>query len=443
MADVVPDGTVTVTSVAPGSRPGAPSPSPVASKRSVRTPIHCQRPAIAGSIVTGTAAASSWATVATGTIGWSNVMLRNGATSTSPVGWTRSTCRGPAATVGGGPSSPTANGVCTVGVSGGAIVSEGQSNGAAVAAAVSHPGRRSTTACRSSSVKGVPPTTVAPAAATAGAVPAVKRMPCARPATAGSGGAVVGLVAGVTGGATPGVDGVLAAGRAPSSAEQAANAATARSPATTIRHRCLVAPTPGPPRSAGTPSIPRPLGRPLPGRRFPHSLRSAHAPRRRAARVVRPLRSRLLVAAQGLPRGRVQGAARRAATAVLQGVGLPRLAVPHRSRLLRARPPRGRVERQPQPAAVLQWARLEHRRHAPGDERVLRVDDQHGRPEALPPALDRVEGLHPQGDLPRSRSTSRRRRRRSSTDCSRSTPTASATSSRRSPLPCRCRSSAR
>ena len=124
----------------------------------------------------------------------------------------------------------------------------------------------------------------------------------------------------------------------------------------------------------------------------------AHDPRRRAARFVRPLRPRVLAATPRLPRRGVQGAARRAAAAVLQGVGLPRLAVPRRARVLRAHPPRGRVARQPQPAAVLQRPGLEHRRHAPGDERVLRVDDQHGRPEALPPALDRLQGLHPEGD---------------------------------------------
>ena len=63
-----------------------------------------------------------------------------------------------------------------------------------------------------------------------------------------------------------------------------------------------------------------------------------HASRRRAARIVRPVRPRLLAATTGLPRGCVQGAARRAAAAVLQGVGVPRLAVPRRARVLRARP---------------------------------------------------------------------------------------------------------
>ena len=42
-------------------------------------------------MVTGTSAAASWSTVPTGTIGWLNVIERNGASPTSPVGWTRST----------------------------------------------------------------------------------------------------------------------------------------------------------------------------------------------------------------------------------------------------------------------------------------------------------------------------------------------------------------
>ena len=40
---------------------------------------------------------------------------------------------------------------------------------------------------------------------------------------------------------------------------------------------------------------------------------------------------------------------------------------------------------------------LEHRRPAPGAQRVLRLDDQHGRPQALPAALAGGQGLHAQG----------------------------------------------
>ena len=84
-------------------------------------------------------------------------------------------------------------------------------------------------------------------------------------------------------------------------------------------------------------------------------------------------------------------------SAVLPGDGLRGLAVPGRARLLGAGPPRGRVGGQPQRPAVLLGQGLEHRRPAPGAQRVLRLDDQHGRPQALPAALAGGQGLHAQG----------------------------------------------
>ena len=44
------------------------------------------------------------------------------------------------------------------------------------------------------------------------------------------------------------------------------------------------------------------------------------------------------------------------------------------------------------------------------DQRVLRVDDQHGRPQALPLAHDRRQGLHPEGGQPRRAVRQGRRR---------------------------------
>ena len=97
------------------------------------------------------------------------------------------------------------------------------------------------------------------------------------------------------------------------------------------------------------------------------------------------------------PRGRVPHAARHAWPPVLRRVGVPRLAVPAGPRLLRPHPPRGRLRREPQPAAVLLGRRRQHRRPPRRAQRVLRVDDRDGRPQALPAAQPRRQGLHAQG----------------------------------------------
>jgi len=65
-AEVVPAGTVTRYSVAAGRRSTSPG---SISNRSVRVPIHRQRPSITGVTSTGTSTASSWSSVATGIIG--------------------------------------------------------------------------------------------------------------------------------------------------------------------------------------------------------------------------------------------------------------------------------------------------------------------------------------------------------------------------------------
>ena len=80
---------------------------------------------------------------------------------------------------------------------------------------------------------------------------------------------------------------------------------------------------------------------------------------------------------------------------VLRRAPVPQL--PTRPRVLGAHPPRRRLARQPQPAAVLLEQGHEHPRPADGDQRVHGLDDQHGRSEALPPPLDRLEGLHAEG----------------------------------------------
>ena len=70
VADSVPRGTSSRYSVAAGNRSITPGST---SKRSVRVPIHRQRPPTAGAIVTGTSAVSSWSSVPSGTIGWLKV----------------------------------------------------------------------------------------------------------------------------------------------------------------------------------------------------------------------------------------------------------------------------------------------------------------------------------------------------------------------------------
>ena len=74
------------------------------------------------------------------------------------------------------------------------------------------------------------------------------------------------------------------------------------------------------------------------------------------------------------------------------------------ARLLRCHPPRRRLARQPQPELFCSGRGLEHRRPAAGDERVLRLDDQHGRSQALPAASIVSKGFTPEGGRPRSRS---------------------------------------
>ena len=82
----------------------------LASKRSVRVPIHCHVPPMGGSSFTGTFDALTWATVPTATMGWLNVIAKYGAIGTSPSGWTRSTFRGPLSTI--GVSAITVGGNC-------------------------------------------------------------------------------------------------------------------------------------------------------------------------------------------------------------------------------------------------------------------------------------------------------------------------------------------
>ena len=74
-------------------------------------PIHCQRPSTAGVIVAGTSSAASWSTVPTGTIGWLNVIDRNGANPTAPAGWTRSTSSASGVAAGASTSSGAGNGI--------------------------------------------------------------------------------------------------------------------------------------------------------------------------------------------------------------------------------------------------------------------------------------------------------------------------------------------
>ncbi len=98
------------------------------------------------------------------------------------------------------------------------------------------------------------------------------------------------------------------------------------------------------------------------------------------------------------------GAAADARAALLSGADVRRLTLRSGPRLLRRDPARRRVARQPQCRPVLFRQGVEHRRPAPAAQRVLRLDDQHGRSEALPAALDRVEGVHAEAHQRRRRS---------------------------------------
>ena len=158
VADVVPAGTVTVNSVAIGRRSTWAS---LASNRSVCVPTHRQWPGTAGEIVAGTAAASSWATVATGTIGWLNVSVTNGAIGTSPSGCTRITSSGPADVAGAGAGGPAGgNGVCVVAPARGtASDCVGQLKFFGSAASSTHAGSRATIGAMASALSSVPATT--------------------------------------------------------------------------------------------------------------------------------------------------------------------------------------------------------------------------------------------------------------------------------------------
>ena len=178
----------------------------------------------------------------------------------------------------------------------------------------------------------------------------------------------------------------------------------------------------------------QPLTRPEPRRpeRLTHRSRRARTMPpwsipQRATRGHQPLRLRVLAAARGVEGRGVPHAPRRVARPLVGGLRGGRRWVPdRRARLLVAHPLRRRLARQPQPAAVLQRPRRrQHRRHAPGDRRVLRLDDRHGRPEARPAAQHRAARASRRRPSTRSRATCGRRRPRSSTTCSPPIPTAS------------------
>ena len=156
--DFVPAGISTTCEVAIGRRS---STSGSCSKRSVRVPIHCQRPGSAGVIAAGTSRASSWLRVASGTIGWLKVMLTKGAIPTSPLGWTLKTSNGPGSTDGACESGPAGNGCSTVApVRGGRSDSGGRLNSALPSSTspLSHGGSRSITVRISASSSGLPST---------------------------------------------------------------------------------------------------------------------------------------------------------------------------------------------------------------------------------------------------------------------------------------------
>ena len=90
----------------------------------------------------------------------------------------------------------------------------------------------------------------------------------------------------------------------------------------------------------------------------------------------------------------------------------------HGPGLLRVGPARGRGRGEPEPRLFCSGAgRDEHRRPARRVQRVLRLDDQHGRPPARPAAPDRVPGVHPEDDQEVRGGRAAGGRRGSSTTC--------------------------
>ena len=123
-----------------------------------------------------------------------------------------------------------------------------------------------------------------------------------------------------------------------------------------------------------------------------------HGPRARGLGRDRPVRPGALARTARPPGARVPHPAGRGAGPVLRGGRVP--ALRQGSGLLRPHPLRGRLDGQPQPAALLLGPGHGHPRHADRDRRVLRLDDLDGRPPPLPPALDRGQGVHTQGRQP-------------------------------------------
>ncbi len=190
----VPAGTVTVKSVAIGSRSTFAvsaaafwTAAAFAAKRRVLVPIHCQVPANFGVMVAGTSAVASWPTVAIGTIGWSKVMLANGAIDTAPCGCIRNTCSGPVGEGSGLLLEPLVpgNGKGTDLPAGGfAMLCVGQWNGCGSALLPVQAGNRSTTAAICLPLSGLPSTT-ATGAAGRWPEPALSRRPAGCTRTAG------------------------------------------------------------------------------------------------------------------------------------------------------------------------------------------------------------------------------------------------------------------
>ena len=182
-------------SVAAGRRsspsfPSAASPDGVTSKRSVRVPIHRHRPsmpavaAMSGVTSTGTSARSSCSSVASSIIGSLNVSAMNGATSTSPSGWKRSTSSGPLATTSGtlGASGAGGNGDSSVSpTNGGRRLSTGRLKSTTSEPGTVHSGSRTMTAATSSAVSGVPSATASGSAFSETGVPSLSRNPSSDP----------------------------------------------------------------------------------------------------------------------------------------------------------------------------------------------------------------------------------------------------------------------
>ena len=137
-------------------------PVPSCSKRNVLVPIHLQRPSTAGVTCTGTSSVSSCPNVAKPTMGWSNVTLMKGATSTGPSGWWRTTPGGPSATSGGGASPVGPNGWSSVSPTRGrGRLSGGRLNATRSSSASSNGVRRSTMSATASSSSASPATSAA------------------------------------------------------------------------------------------------------------------------------------------------------------------------------------------------------------------------------------------------------------------------------------------